>query len=182
MEGTSVQFVRQVDNSGSDCIVDYPNPATPRSYETQRWHSAGSSFSHRPQQSHNLHSTRSLILQESANKFYGAAEASNLQPGSELISCPSASIATMNDERERQQRDLQRATELLEVMSREELVDMLHDILFNDRSDDTRKLSDWMAFQIIIQDETRDARKLLAQLGKVSAAHVRAFQDLDQVY
>lgn len=88
----------------------------------------------------------------------------------------------MDEERERQQRDLQRATELLETMSREELVDMLHDILFNERSDDTRKLSDWMAFQIIIQDETRDARKLLAQLGKVSAAHVRAFQDLDQVH
>lgn len=88
----------------------------------------------------------------------------------------------MEDERERQQRDLQRATQLLETMSREELVEMLHDILFNERSDDTRKLSDWMAFQIIIQDETRDARKLLAQLGKVSAAHLRVLQDLDQVY
>lgn len=88
----------------------------------------------------------------------------------------------MEDERERQQRDLQRATQLLETMPREELVDMLHDILFNERSDDTRKLSDWMAFQIIIQDETRDARKLLAQLGKVSAAHLGVLQDLDQVY
>lgn len=78
----------------------------------------------------------------------------------------------MDDERERQQHDLQRATNLLETMSREELVDMLHDILFNERSDDTRKLSDWMAFQIIIQDETRDARKLLAQLGKVSTTHL----------
>lgn len=79
----------------------------------------------------------------------------------------------MDDERGRQQRDLQRATLLLETMSREELVDMLHDILFNERSDDTHKLSDWMAFQIIIQDETRDARKLLAQLGKVSATRLR---------
>lgn len=84
----------------------------------------------------------------------------------------------MDDERERQQRDLQRATELLETMSREELVEMLHDILFNERSDDTRKLSDWMAFQIIIQDETRDARRLLAQLGKVSAARLRVFQGI----
>lgn len=88
----------------------------------------------------------------------------------------------MDEERERQQRDLQRATELLETMSREELVDMLHDILFNERSDDTRKLSDWMAFQIILQDETRDARRLLAQLGKVSAARLRVLQDLDQVH
>lgn len=56
----------------------------------------------------------------------------------------------MDKERERQRRDLQRATELLDTMSREELVDMLHDILFNERLDDTRKLSDWMAFQIII--------------------------------
>lgn len=79
----------------------------------------------------------------------------------------------MDEERERQRRDLQRATELLETMSREELVDMLHDILYNERSDDTRKLSDWMAFQIIIQDETRDARRLLAELGKVSAARLR---------
>lgn len=59
---------------------------------------------------------------------------------------------------------------------------MLHDILFNERSDDTRKLSDWMAFQIIIQDETRDARRLLAQLGKVSAARLRVLQDLEQVH
>ncbi|KAK7728230.1 hypothetical protein SLS63_006678 [Diaporthe eres] len=72
----------------------------------------------------------------------------------------------MDDDRERQQRDLRRATVLLKRMERQELVDMLHDILFNERSDDTRKLSDWMAFQIIIQDETHDARKLLAQLGK----------------
>lgn len=83
----------------------------------------------------------------------------------------------MDDERERQQHDLQRATKLLETMSREELVDMLHDILFNERSDDTRKLSDWMAFQIIIQDETRDARKLLAQLGKVSATRLHVLRD-----
>lgn len=88
----------------------------------------------------------------------------------------------MDDERERQQHDLQRATKLLEKMSREELVDMLHDILFNERSDDTRKLSDWMAFQIIIQDETRDARKLLAQLGKVSATHLHALWDPVQVH
>lgn len=88
----------------------------------------------------------------------------------------------MDEEHERQWRDLQRATELLETMSQEELVDMLHDILFNERSDDTRKLSDWMAFQIIIQDETRDARRMLAELGKVSAARLRVLQHLDQVH
>lgn len=80
----------------------------------------------------------------------------------------------MDDEHERQQRDLQRATMLLETMSREEMVEMLLDILFNERSDDTRKLSDWMAFQIILHHETRHARKLLAQLGKVSRNHCRA--------
>lgn len=79
----------------------------------------------------------------------------------------------MDDDHERQQRDLQRASKLLDTMSREELGDMLRDILFNESSDDTRKLSDWMAFQIIIQDETRHARKLLAQLGKVSAIQLR---------
>ncbi|KAK7698508.1 hypothetical protein SLS64_012500 [Diaporthe eres] len=79
----------------------------------------------------------------------------------------------MDDDRERQQRDLRRATVLLKRMERQELVDMLHDILFNERSDDTRKLSDWMAFQIIIQDETHDARKLLAQLGKDGRNHRR---------
>lgn len=93
-----------------------------------------------------------------------------------------ASRPTMDDERERQQHDLQRATKLLETMSREELVDMLHDILFNERSDDTRKLSDWMAFQIIIQDETRDARKLLAQLGKVSATRLHVLRGRGQAH
>lgn len=88
----------------------------------------------------------------------------------------------MDDERERQQHDLQRATMLLERMSREELVDMLKDILFNERSDDTRKLSDWMAFQIIIQDETRDARKLLAQLGKVSATRLHVLRCRGQAH
>lgn len=88
----------------------------------------------------------------------------------------------MDPERERQQRDLQRATLLLETMPREELVEMLQDILFNERSDDTRKLSDWMAYQIIIQDETRAARKLLAQLGKVSTTEHMLFGTLDQVH
>lgn len=83
----------------------------------------------------------------------------------------------MDNDRERQQRDLRRATLLLETISRDELVGMLRDILSNDRSDDTRKLSDWMAFQIIIQDETCDARKLLAQLGKVSANHPLVFPE-----
>lgn len=79
----------------------------------------------------------------------------------------------MDDEHERQQRDLQRATTLLETMSREEMAEILLDILFNGRSDDTRKLSDWMAFQIILHDETRHARKFLAQIGKVSRKHRR---------
>lgn len=59
---------------------------------------------------------------------------------------------------------------------------MLHDILFNDRSDDTCKLSDWMAFQIIIQDETRDARKLLSQLGKVNADHTHIVCNPGQIH
>lgn len=111
---------------------------------------------------------------------------SNTQPTSNLSTFRIASLhatqATMDDERERQQRDLQRSIALLETMSREELVDMLHDILYNERSDDTRKLSDWMAFQIIMQDETRDARRLLAQLGKVSANHLHVFWHPFQVH
>ncbi|KAK2608084.1 hypothetical protein N8I77_006718 [Diaporthe amygdali] len=83
----------------------------------------------------------------------------------------------MNDERERQQRDLERATLLLETMSRDEMFEMLLDILLNERSDDTRKLSDWMAFQIIIQDETRAARKLLTGLGKDGKNHRKAETD-----
>lgn len=83
----------------------------------------------------------------------------------------------MNDEHERQQRDLQRATTLLETMSREDMVELLLEILSNERSDDTRKLSDWMAFQIILHDATRQARKLLAQLGKVSPIHPRVVKD-----
>ena len=78
----------------------------------------------------------------------------------------------MDDDDERQQRDLRRATALLESMSREDIVEMLLDILSNERSDNTRRLSDWMAFQIILHDETRHARKLLAQLGKVSSCHL----------
>lgn len=39
----------------------------------------------------------------------------------------------MDDDCERQQRDLQRATMLLETMPREELIDILHDILSNGR-------------------------------------------------
>lgn len=88
----------------------------------------------------------------------------------------------MDDEHGRQQHDLQRATMLLETMSREEMAEMLLDILFNERSDDTRKLSDWMAFQIILHDETRHARKLLAQLGKVSRSHRRAVEGSSQVH
>lgn len=79
----------------------------------------------------------------------------------------------MDDEHERQRRDLQRATGLLQTMTREEMAEMLLDILLNERSDDTRKLSDWMAFQIILHDDTRRERELLAQLGKVSYNQLR---------
>ncbi|KAI3395814.1 hypothetical protein diail_827 [Diaporthe ilicicola] len=76
----------------------------------------------------------------------------------------------MDDERERQQRDLEQALLLLERMSREDMFELLHGILLNDRSDDTRKLSDWMAFQIIL-GETPEMRTLLQELGKDEVNH-----------
>lgn len=86
---------------------------------------------------------------------------------------------TMDDEHERQRRDLRRATRLLETMSREEMVEMLLDILSNERSDDTRKLSDWMAFQIILHDDIRRGHELLTQLGKVSHNHLQVIVGCD---
>jgi hypothetical protein len=103
-------------------------------------------------------------------------------PSFKLNTSPDAEDATMNDEHERQQRDLRRATSLLGSMPREEMVEMLLDILSNERSDNTRRLSDWMAFQIILHDETRHARKLLAQLGKVSSCHLRVIWVSNQVH
>jgi hypothetical protein len=66
-------------------------------------------------------------------------------------------------------------------MPREDILELLLDILSNERSDDTRKLSDWMAFQIILHDETRRARELLAQLGKVSPNHLHVILRFSQV-
>lgn len=77
---------------------------------------------------------------------------------------------TMDEERERRQRDLAHATRLLHTMSREDMFELLHYILYNERSDDTRTLSDWMAFQVILA-ETCETRKLRQQLGKVRNAH-----------
>ncbi|KAL1850719.1 hypothetical protein Daus18300_012797 [Diaporthe australafricana] len=55
----------------------------------------------------------------------------------------------MDEERERRRLDLARATRLLHTMSREDMFELLYVILYNQRSDDTRKLSDWMASKII---------------------------------